>query len=315
VFEGRPVAGLGMNLAYGGVFLGMGLLLLVGAYDEFAEALWLLSFCAVLLGLGLLLIILALAGLSGRSIEVDDDGVRFKNGSQVRWEVTWDEVTGLETESIGGRYPFAGFTIATDAGTHLVTHQHELGPEPVLVRAFRTIASEVAHRGVPVVDRLGWASDLEFPRGRAPEELPPDDASLLGTWHTGARQLPFLPLSVVASVAASVGFAVLVLQGLRGGTFLLVAGLMPAVVGGTSAVALFWAEGRFASALRLREGGLDLRFQSGRTVPLTWREIERCGFRPQTGLLLVRLERRKWYSIRVKSEVGQAVARRFAAAS
>jgi hypothetical protein len=297
IIKGRPSFGIAMNLAYGLVCFIFGLGLFIGEYKT-SDYCW-LAFFLFLIIFGAILLSKAIYEAKLRTLEIDDNGVRFRIGNRLDWNVPWGEMRCIGTDSMSGRYPRIGFFVGTEKNRYHINNRDDFGPKEKLVEAFRVIASKAAGPNVVCDDLLGWATDLQFKFGLPKAEIEAkkfecERSALEGKWYNSTKPFVglkfFLGAACVCFILGAFPILVQVLwlpklmigkfDGLTLGGCLIAAGIFCMIVG----LSLYLAS---PIAVRFNPDTISLRYPSGRITESSWEKVKNLGISTSTGALTI----------------------------
>jgi hypothetical protein len=149
-----------------------------------------------------------------REIIIDDSGIRYINNNMVQWNVAWDQVVGLISESgLNNGWRYTGFKIFLKSGHVVVDSFEDFSPINNARKVFQEIVKRIVSPKIFIKDTLGWAAMVDL-RGRLQQPPRPKSSdSLVGQWHETLIPNPQIRRNVIASMTAIiVGIVLLILM-------------------------------------------------------------------------------------------------------
>jgi hypothetical protein len=295
IIRGRPSFGIAMNLAYGLVCFIGGLALFIGEYKT-SDYCW-LAFFLLLIIFGAILLSMAIYEARTRTLEIDDNGIRFRIGNRLDWDVPWVELRVIGTDALKFRYPRTGFFLGTEKNMHHINNRDHLGPEKMLVTAFRAIALKAAGPNVVCYDWLGWAADMRLDFGLPKEmmktkKLEPGMEGIVGNWQNSRSPYSSLKYFLICALIIFIlGGLSLLPKVLWSGT-IMIGDLDNVIVGGcliaTGVIIMLFGFNSYSTtptAVKFDPHTISLRFPFGKIIEKPWEKVSNLGVSYSTGAL------------------------------
>jgi len=317
-FEGRPTAGIGMNIAYGSILFIGGLVLFLMDTAAVFKNLGLLCITTFMIGFGLLLFALMANGLRLRRLEIDDWGIRFSIENREKWRMLWGELRAIGTDSLGGRYPRTGFYLRGDKLSYSLNDRDTFGPKELLKEAYKEIILRSMNSNISVEDSLGWGQELHLPVRLAGMQATLAQQIVDGKWYDCGEDFVLRYFGIVAAIVIVIGVVLLGIEYLFPNAYSSIVTWGGGLVGAGVILALiaFAVHRDTPKAVQLDLHGVRLRFPTERIVEVSWGNMRKCSFVPTSGLLAIWsvVPKETGWEIKVPVEVGAAVVQRFSSA-